>query len=166
MIDLQTVLTYLTLISVPIGVFYHILTLYNTRKNQQQQLETRQAQLLSTYTNMLVSNESIHNAIIYWSNHPEFTYEEFKEKYPPECEEYRTLTRLFSIYETLGLLSRRGLVDVELVHEAFNFQWDKFKPIIKGWQQDMGSPFIMEHYEWLGNEWLSIQEKKTSEPNR
>ncbi len=45
MIDLQTVLTYLTLISVPIGVFYHIMTLNNTRKNQKMQLETRQAQL-------------------------------------------------------------------------------------------------------------------------
>ena len=45
MIDLQTLLTYLTLISVPFGVFYHIMTLNNTRKNQQMQLETRQAQL-------------------------------------------------------------------------------------------------------------------------
>jgi hypothetical protein len=43
MIDLQTVLTYLTLISVPVGVFYHIMTLRNTRKNQQLILETRRA---------------------------------------------------------------------------------------------------------------------------
>ena len=53
MIDLQTVLTYLTLISVPVGVFYHIMTLRNTQKTrelslkaQEQALETRQAQLL------------------------------------------------------------------------------------------------------------------------
>ena len=42
---LQTLLTYLTLISVPVGVFYHIMTLRNTGKNQEMQLETRQAQL-------------------------------------------------------------------------------------------------------------------------
>ena len=46
MIDLQTVLTYLTLISVPVGVFYHIMTLRNTRRNQQLTLENRNAQLL------------------------------------------------------------------------------------------------------------------------
>jgi hypothetical protein len=45
MVDIQNVLTYLTLISVPVGVFYHIMTLNNTRKNQQLQLETRQTQL-------------------------------------------------------------------------------------------------------------------------
>jgi len=49
---LQTMLTYLTLISVPVGVFYPIITLQNTRKNQElarraqeQSPETRQAQL-------------------------------------------------------------------------------------------------------------------------
>jgi hypothetical protein len=35
MFDLQTVLTYLTLISVLVGVFYHILTLRNQSRNRQ-----------------------------------------------------------------------------------------------------------------------------------
>jgi len=49
MIDIQTVLTYLTLISVPVGVFYHIMTLNNTRKNQEMQLETRQTQIFLNF---------------------------------------------------------------------------------------------------------------------
>jgi hypothetical protein len=44
-LTLQTLLTYLTLISVPVGVFYHIMTLRNTRRNQELTLETRQAQM-------------------------------------------------------------------------------------------------------------------------
>lgn len=48
MLDIQTVLTYLTLISVPVGIFYYIMTLNNTRKNQRQQLETRQTHLFMT----------------------------------------------------------------------------------------------------------------------
>jgi hypothetical protein len=44
-ITIQIMLTYLTLISVPVGVLYHIMTLRNTRKTQQLALETRQAQL-------------------------------------------------------------------------------------------------------------------------
>ena len=45
LVSLQTLLTYLTLISVPIGVFYHIMTLRNTRKNQQLILESRRARV-------------------------------------------------------------------------------------------------------------------------
>ena len=56
MVDIQTVLTYLTLISVPVGVAYHIMTLNNTRKNQQMQLDTRQAQLYTTLWNQSFNN--------------------------------------------------------------------------------------------------------------
>ena len=45
-LTLQTLLTYLTLISVPVGVFYHIMTLNNTSKNQRQTLDTRQTNIL------------------------------------------------------------------------------------------------------------------------
>ncbi len=57
MIDLQTILTYLTLISVPVGVIYHIMTLRNTRKNQLLQLETRQTQLYMQVLNKVSSLE-------------------------------------------------------------------------------------------------------------
>ena len=62
MVDIQTLLTYLTLISVPIGIFYYIMTLNNTRKNQQMQLETRQAQLFMNIYNTYRSKEYIEHA--------------------------------------------------------------------------------------------------------
>jgi hypothetical protein len=40
---LQRVLTFVTLISVPVGVFYIIMTLWNTRKNQELEIENRMA---------------------------------------------------------------------------------------------------------------------------
>jgi len=46
-VTLQTLLIYLTLISVSVGVFYHVMTLRNTRKKQQMQLDTRQAQMFT-----------------------------------------------------------------------------------------------------------------------
>ena len=62
-ISLQTLLTYLTLISVPVGVFYHILTLRNSQKTrelslraQEQALETRQAQLFIQICNQTLNN--------------------------------------------------------------------------------------------------------------
>ena len=45
MSEVQTLLGYLTPISLTVGVVYYILTLRNTRRNQEMQLETRQAQL-------------------------------------------------------------------------------------------------------------------------
>jgi hypothetical protein len=44
--SLQSALTYLTLISVPVGIFYHIMTLRNQNKNRQAQLFIN---LYSTY---------------------------------------------------------------------------------------------------------------------
>ena len=58
MIDLQTILTYLTLISIPIGVLYHIMTLRNTSKNQQLQLESRQIQLYMQLLDRFASEEN------------------------------------------------------------------------------------------------------------
>lgn len=45
-VSLQTLLTYLTLISVPVGIFYYIMTLRNNSKNQRQTLDTRQTNIL------------------------------------------------------------------------------------------------------------------------
>jgi len=56
MANLETLLTYLTLISVPIGVFYQILMLKNTRKNQEMQLEARQAQLFMDYQEKIMQD--------------------------------------------------------------------------------------------------------------
>ena len=45
MTDLQTALTYLTLISVPVGVLYNIMTLNNQTRSQKHAQKSRQAQL-------------------------------------------------------------------------------------------------------------------------
>jgi len=46
-VSLQTLLTYLTLISIPVGVIYYIMTLRNTRKNKQPLMKTS-ARLIQT----------------------------------------------------------------------------------------------------------------------
>ena len=161
-ITYQMALNTIQTLGLLVGITYYIMTLNYSRKNREMQLETRQAQLLTTFTSILVSNESLFNENMYWYNHTEFTYEEFKEKHPPESVHHNSLSRLFNLYEVMGLLCRRGLLDVELTHETFNFQWDKFKPVVKGMQLEMGNPFIMEHYEWIGEEWPKIRDKKLS----
>jgi hypothetical protein len=53
MVDFQTLFSYLTLISLTIGVIYHIMTLRNTRRNQELTLETRQAQMFLGIVNQM-----------------------------------------------------------------------------------------------------------------
>jgi len=84
MLDLQTLLTYLTLISVPVGVFYHIMTLRNTRRNQEVTLETRQTQLFMEIFKTYASKEfqrDLEQMRFVW----EFDgYDDFFEKYGVE----------------------------------------------------------------------------------
>ena len=47
-ITYQMVLSTIQTLGLLVGIFYYIMTLQNTRKNQQIQLETRQAQLFMT----------------------------------------------------------------------------------------------------------------------
>jgi hypothetical protein len=44
-ITFQTIFQFLQTVGILVGVFYYIMTLRNSQRTQQQQLETRQAQL-------------------------------------------------------------------------------------------------------------------------
>jgi hypothetical protein len=54
----QTVFQFLQTVGILVGVFYYIMTLRNTRKNQQLQLETRQAQLFTSLSREFRSVEN------------------------------------------------------------------------------------------------------------
>ena len=159
MVDItyQMVLSTLQTIALIVGIAYYLFIMRNSQRNQElarksqvQALETRQAQLLSEFTGMMLSNDTLHNAFMYWWDHPRIEYEEYKEKYPRESEGYKFIFRVLGFYELIGLLSRRELVDVELVDDMFALMWDKLKPIVKGMQEDYGFSGLFEHYEWLG----------------
>lgn len=113
-VSLQTVLTYLTLISIPVGVIYHILTLNNTRKNQEMQLETRQAQLFMQMYNRF--QDSVRG--LDWSEII-FTklsgLDEFFEKSKSD-ENFRLVTQaFFAFYEGLGVLVKEGYLSLRLI---------------------------------------------------
>jgi hypothetical protein len=155
-VTFQTVFQFLQTVGILVGVYYYIATIRNTEKTQRLQLETRQAQLLSSFTSMAITNDSFWKDMMYWFDQPKMEWEEFIEKHPRNSDSFSSLMRLFSYYEMIGLLARKEFVDVKLVHELASFQWDKFKPIVKGIQEAWGSPNWMSHYEWLGEAWKTI----------
>jgi hypothetical protein len=168
-ITYQMVLSTLQTIALIVGIAYYLFIMRNSQKNQElsrkaqeQALETRQAQLLSGFTGMLITSDSIWNASAYWFNHPKMEYKEFKERYPRDSDGFQDIMRLFGFYELIGTLSKWKLVDEELVDEMFVFQWDKFEPIVKGMQEDWGSTGWWENYEWLAKARLSARNAQES----
>ena len=160
-ISIQTLLTYLTLISVPVGVFYHIMTLRNTRKNQELQLETRQAQLfMDVYRDFKRPEiQKAFNNIVYdweWDS-----IEEFTEKYgrSNNYEEFHKYMLVYSVYEGLGVLIYRNLIDVNMIEELMRSYvvsfWEKMAPVIYVWREQW--PLAAEWMEYLYKEVKKIE---------
>lgn len=157
-VSLQTLLTYLTLISVPVGVFYHIMTLRNTRRNQDQQLETRQAQLFMSLYNRLSDknfNQDWMDAVTLTINSQEEYLRLFRDA-EKRTEIGSAVNALFAYFEGIGVLIKRGLVDIHLVDDLMSsyilMTWNKYGPFIKEQQESANRPELWEHFEYLANE--------------
>ena len=163
MIDLQTVLTYLTLISVPVGVFYHIMTLQNTRKNQQLQLETRQAQLymglINTFNSLEHRKQWVITESATWKDHADYTSKYNTHNNP---EVLIATLMMFTFFESVGSLVRKNLVNIDLVDGVMAISiiliWRRFEDIIKADREYFQSPTLWEDFEYVYIE-LSKREK-------
>ena len=162
---LQTLLTFLTLISVPVGVVYHIMTLRNTRKNQELQLETRQAQLFMDIYETYASKQ-------YQKDRERMLYlwefegsDDFFNKYGVDVnpDEHAIYDMFTAHFEGIGVLVRRGLIDSNLVYDLMYdsviFFWEKFEPVLLGIREQWGQKSY-EDLEFLKNEMLRIKEQE------
>ena len=118
MINLQTVLTYLTLISVPIGVTYHIMTLNNQTRSQKHAQETRQAQLYMQLYSFYDNKEFIKDygaigTIIKFTD-----AEDWWNKYSPDkdIETYSTWLRVGRFMDGVGILLKRDMIERDLLY--------------------------------------------------
>jgi len=153
-VTLQILLTYLTLISVPVGVLYHIMTLRNTRRNQELTLETRHAQMFMGIYGQLNQPEFI-DAWRTFMNMEWNTYEEYMQiQNDPELG--RSLWVLGMFYEPLGVLVKEELVPMRLVAQTITgmtrMYWEKLVPIIEEGRRAMSLPRWYSETEYLYNE--------------
>ena len=161
-VTLQTLLTYLTLISVPVGVFYHIMTLRNTRRNQELQLETRQTQLFMQIYGRLTDS---------------YLYEEYMKIRDQEwddledyIEKYGVGPNVFDIYlEGVGVLVKRKQIDIRLVDDIMSSivlgYWESHGSMILEMRENRGLPQIGEWTEYLVNEIQKVSSKEHPELN-
>jgi hypothetical protein len=172
MTDLETLLTYLTLISVPIGVFYHILTLNNNRKNQEialraqeQALETRQAQLFMQIYQEMSSPEfyRIHTELLtmQWED-----WDDYLRKYGVvnNPEAFALRNSLHYRLNGVGLLVMADLIDVDRVYDLMRttilWQWKKWEDIIIKIREQYNVPSYLEGFEFIVNEMVNETESR------
>ena len=158
MIDLQTVLTYLTLISVPIGVLYHIMTLNNQSRNQKLTLENRNAQLLMTiydkYTETELLRQQINILSKEWKD-----IDDFWDNYGPSSnpEFYTQFSRLAYYFDGIGVLVRRELVEKDAIYDLMGAHilqyWNiVYGPLMTGLREKWNNPDAYLQFEYLVKE--------------
>jgi hypothetical protein len=154
---IQTISIVFTGISISLAAFYYINTLRNSRKNQQLTLETRQAQL---FMSLYETHRSPELRRLYtrvrdreWTN-----LDDWEDKYGPDNNpdasvEYQSL---MSFFDGVGLLVKRGLIDISLVYDLMfistNRIWNLHKSVIYNIRITSGYPNLWEHFEYLNNE--------------
>jgi hypothetical protein len=164
-VSLQTLLTYLTLISVPVGVLYHIMTLRNTRKNQELQLETRQAQLFMQIYQEMSSPEHYIRAnellTMEWEDFDDY-YRKYGSENNPEA--YALRCSMWYRLNGVGLLVKADLLDVDRVYDLIGgtilSQWAKWRDIIIWIREEWSIPGYLEGFEFIADEMVKESESR------
>jgi hypothetical protein len=157
MIDLQTVLTYLTLISIPVGVFYHIMTLRNQQK-------ARKSMMLVNFQRERSSVED-QLTYAYIQNMEWIDYDDYQNKYGRKTnpEAWAKIQAYLNKLEDTGLMARRGLVDIDDMYDlslrSIPSLWKKFKPIIMEIRR-RSHPQYLKELEYLVDELHKLSRKR------
>ena len=169
-LTLQTIGILLTGLTVSIAAIYYTLTLRYTRRNQDLQLETRQAQLFMQLYSQFRTKEfqQVWTEIRFWEWG---SYDEYLEKYGPQTnpEAYSLMMSIVNFFDGVGMLVKRELIDMSFVEEMFSNHiilfWRKLEPIIKEARERQLSPLtpprprIWEMVEYLYDEVIKYEEE-------
>ena len=165
-ITYQIVLSTLQTIALVVGIVYYLIIMRNTQRNQELQLETRQAQLFMQIYNRWADRDMSKMEFEFqeweWED-----YDDWERKYESDLDALSLRATLGKYYEGIGVLIKRGLVDPTLVDDlmssAIIMYWRKFSPIIEEGRRRSGLPQRAEYQEYLYNQIMDIAKKQHPE---
>ena len=170
MVSLEQIIYIVPLFALTASIIYYAINLRNANKTQQQQLETRQAQLFMDFYKTEESYEfgKITQEMVWeweWTD-----YDDFQRKYQHirgDTEDNAKMTSVFYHYEGMGVMAKRGLLSLDIIYEVgwrvINI-WERFEPIIFEWRKQY--PQLYMNWEWLYQELKKMQIEKGHEVNR
>jgi len=131
-----------------VGLVYYVLDMRNQNKVRQMDMIMR---LYSYYCSEEYSKASGRYMATEFKD-----FEDFQQKYGVVGE--HPVTTAFSIvltfFEGVGVLLKRKLTNIELLHELFavKMHWKKIEPIIEDVRKHFEEPRLFENFEYLYNE--------------
>jgi hypothetical protein len=172
--DLQTATVVIAGISVIIGVINSILSSQRAAKNDEQTLETRQAQLYMQIYNRWNSREvtKAYGAVRYKYSEQEWaetTEQNLQAKDPDlDLDYYADHQMLGTFFEGLGILVKKNLVDLSLVEDLFAgrviWYWEtQLEPIAKMVKQYHKDSTLYDSIEYLYHE-MKHRQRLTARP--
>jgi hypothetical protein len=157
-LTLQTIGILLTGLTVSIAAIYYTLTLRYTRRNQDLQLETRQAQLFQHVYDNWMSPELSDD----WRMIRPFEFKDydhfftFWETYTDGTPEHRAMGNLIGYYEGIGVYVKEGLINIRLVALLMTGMttifYRKFLPYAERYRKETGYDWFVIETEYLYNE--------------
>ena len=151
MVDIQTISIAIASAGVFAAAIYYILQLRHQSKVRQTDLLLR---IYSTF-----GSEEFQKALTKTVNMEFKDYNDFVKKYSSptgfsEKPESIALGTVNIIFEEIGVLLNRKLIDLALVDDLFGYiailVWEKIKPIVEGWRKM--TPRTLQQFEYLYND--------------
>jgi hypothetical protein len=162
MIDLATIQTAYYMVAatgVLVAAVFYILNLREQRRNMRLTLETRRINLIDSLS-IRVINANGMKSYFELMNYEWTNYEDFEKKYGSDNNIDSAAKRysLWSDYNTMGTMVRRGIMKVEDLYDmgmlGLVFLWAKYKPIIEEGRRRYNGKNYMKDFEYLANEIL------------
>jgi len=165
MIDIQTISIVSAAIGILIGVFNWIRKSSTAERQRQTEIETRQAQLfmqIYDHFNETEFSTQYVKILFHWEWKD---FEDWWQKYGPEAnvEENASFASAARYYEGVGVLVKKGLIDIDLVGELMSSYiirfWEPNEHVIKGMRERLNWPEVFQGFEYLYNELKKYEEQ-------
>jgi len=153
MIELSVIRDLVAIFGVIAGFTYYVMTVRHQNTSRKAQLFM---ELYRDFKNIEVQMAYSDVLTWEWEN-----YDEYMEKYGPGTEEWRKGATLVTLFEGLGVLVYRNLIDIGMINELMRSYiigfWEKFSPIVLEYRRV--EPLTCEWTEYLYHEIMKIESK-------
>jgi len=173
MVTVETISIVFTGISISLAAFYYISTLRNTQKNQQQALETRQAQLYMQLYSFYDNKEFLKDYCNIVNVYVFDDTEDFLRRYGPlvDNEAFSSWLRVGRFFDGVGILIKRNLIEKDLIFEllgdVIRGSWEGFESgtgmgrwLMEG-RELWDRPLLWRNFEYLYHELMNWYEEQT-----
>ncbi|MFH2112711.1 MAG: hypothetical protein ABIJ47_15800 [Candidatus Bathyarchaeota archaeon] len=163
MVELEAMSIVFTGLSISLAAFYYTMTLRNAQRTQQQQLETRQAQLfMQVYSKWQDKDFNESKQLVLY----EYKCDGFDDydAIMRDKEKAANLRVIGTFLEGLGVLVKRRLVDVGFVDDMMSGDvlrfWDKYGGAVREFRVRRDYPQALEYTELLYTEIKAVAERQ------